>query len=197
MRRYRTPLCRLAVPLVLAVIVACAAAEENLKGKRIAIVGGGIGASSAAFHLRHHLLHNAATPSLQIDVIEAAPMGDSACGRLKYSPAYGEMGGAVFHGRNRYVHRFLQHLQLKKAEPSYGRDARACIYTGVGADEPYPYCTSSNWVSSERGERRRERKTVTNTHAALFQRLPPLQSPHHSHVHVLLVHSLTHGKTFN
>jgi hypothetical protein len=159
-RHYYPPLSRhLAVFVALVVLVESAVAKESLKGKRIAIVGGGICASSAAFHLHHHLLHNPATPSLQIDVIEASHVGDSACGRLKYSLAYGEMGGAVFHGRNRYVHRFLQFLQLKKTEPSYGRDARACVYTGAGTnDDPYPYCTSHNWVSVKWRERVVRRK---------------------------------------
>ncbi|XP_005988277.1 prenylcysteine oxidase 1 [Latimeria chalumnae] len=75
--------------------------------KKIAIVGAGIGGTSAAYFLRQHFGNG-----VQIDVFEKGEVG----GRLATTTIYGreyETGGSIIHPLNLHMKRFVKDLGLK------------------------------------------------------------------------------------
>lgn len=123
---------------MLYLLVSLSLLQPALGTVRVAIVGGGIGGSTAAFTLRE------LQPSVETEVYEAAS-STTHCGRLRSftADATVEAGGAVVHARNRHVSTYLQRLGLQKAPPTYGTSSRACVYAGSG---DMAFCTHSSWV---------------------------------------------------
>ncbi|XP_078406711.1 prenylcysteine oxidase 1-like [Cetorhinus maximus] len=81
--------------------------QEEAPPKKIAIVGAGIGGSSAAYFLRREFGHN-----VKIDVYEKGTIG----GRLATVTVNGqqyEIGGSVIHPLNLHMQDFVKHLGLK------------------------------------------------------------------------------------
>ncbi|XP_048399736.1 prenylcysteine oxidase-like isoform X2 [Stegostoma tigrinum] len=81
--------------------------QEEPPPKKIAVVGAGIGGSSAAYFLRREFGHN-----VKIDVYEKGTIG----GRLATVTVNGqqyEIGGSVIHPLNLHMQDFVKHLGLK------------------------------------------------------------------------------------
>ncbi|CAL4249217.1 unnamed protein product, partial [Meganyctiphanes norvegica] len=73
-----------------------------------AVIGGGIGGTSAAY-----FLHDLFGDNLLLDIYEPGPIG----GRLATVPIgekYYEVGGAIIHPKNMYMVNFVKQLGLKK-----------------------------------------------------------------------------------
>ncbi|RMX61282.1 hypothetical protein pdam_00007363 [Pocillopora damicornis] len=88
------------------------AAEKNAK-PNIAIIGAGIGGSSAA-----HFIRQLFGPEATIDVYEAS---DRIGGRLSTVEIAGkrfESGGSIIHKSNKYMADFVEYLELKKLKSS-------------------------------------------------------------------------------
>lgn len=99
---------------------------------RIAVVGGGIGGTSASYFLRELFGPN----GVHIDLFEQNKIG----GRLAVTEINGrnyEVGGAVIHPRNKYMVDFLKLLGLKKRKSS---DSKFGLYNG----REFVF-TESNW----------------------------------------------------
>ncbi|XP_043559762.1 prenylcysteine oxidase-like [Chiloscyllium plagiosum] len=81
--------------------------QEEAPPKKIAVVGAGIGGSSAAYFFRREFGHN-----VKIDVYEKGTIG----GRLATVTVNGqqyEIGGSVIHPLNLHMQDFVKHLGLK------------------------------------------------------------------------------------
>ncbi|KAJ9598876.1 hypothetical protein L9F63_026586, partial [Diploptera punctata] len=86
------------------------------KPPKIAVIGGGIGGTSASYFLYELFGPKGA----QIDLYEPNKIG----GRLSVIEVNGrnyEAGGSIIHGRNKYMVDFLKHFGLKKRENGNSR----------------------------------------------------------------------------
>ena len=98
--------------LVFACLLAAVATEQR-EGLEVAIVGGGIGGTAAAYFLRQEL------PSAAVTVIEAASrLGGRAhhFQEFEAGPAL-ELGAGIVYTGNRYVSEFVTSLNLTAGEP--------------------------------------------------------------------------------
>ncbi|CAG5131515.1 unnamed protein product [Candidula unifasciata] len=100
---------------------------------RIAVIGAGLGGTSAAFHLRQLF-----GPNLQIDIFEANKVGGRTAlidiGGKEY-----EAGGSIIHKKNKYMVDFASRFNKSANEPSSGD-----MFFGL-CDESGIFFQTSRW----------------------------------------------------